>query len=717
MDTITTYPDSSEPDSSFRSGRWAPRYRACVVCTALVVISGAIASSLGTYRLLGKPLEPLQATSNNGATAEPSNREGGDVTTCTDEDCRSLSRYIETSLQESDPCENFYAYVCSNWSYTAKPGIRQSAFVSESALRAADLERVLTNELLAGTGDVSLSPFFDVWNWCRNLSSATAEPTAPFLKILYTLGLSQFPLASEGGRLAAATGKVFRITGLAPLIKVSLDPVDKVIRLDRPDTLFPDFTVVSNGHRAWYLESIRRAARRAYPELFRFEQDLVTAMNSPDPGDNYSTVPVFRLLDAPGWSWEEFLANAFHGILPIKRTTKVKLQLNRFQTKFLQLLDDHRSEDTINYLGFRVYLAYAPLLYGKRFSQLVDVAVARRPGWEWGRTRDRTSACTRAVSRADPALATAVLSHRVKNDYAEPILRSMLEHSKKDIVQFLGEMAWVTALFLDRLSRRYRKIRPVFFLPTDWRKYDFRLDQCRSFRCDAADLPLLEVFQRIIAERQKRRFQNLKKPFPDYPSDVFQTECALEGDLIFVPFAAVSSEYHHDAFWGYHLPRMLIVFSTVLLDVFRQTVFEVRNRYVDLHERFAATEDCLRLQYAAMVEQLPLPLSSNATSASDLLDFMAVQASFRTYRQFASSDVEVTLPGLPFGSDQLFFIHFALSRCEKYDAKYEEQLLRHGRRAPAPFRVNGPLRNFKAFSKAFHCRPQTYMNPRKKCIF
>ncbi|XP_064456956.1 neprilysin-2-like [Ornithodoros turicata] len=719
MEAAVPYPVPSDTDASYlQSASWTSEYRACIVCAIFIVVSGAIVFSLGTYRIFGKPFEPQRRAFRNGSNADNTGDGKDSSSTCRDRECQDLARYIEKSLLDADPCDNFYDFVCSNWSYQASPKLDDLAVISEDVLRALDLEEVLLKELQSGTEDVTLSPFFDIWKWCRDLYTAHGESIEPFLKILYATGLSQFPLPSDGGRLSSVAGKVFRITGLAPLVKISLDPVDKVIQLDRPDTLFPDFVQVSNSHRSWYIESVRRAARQDYRELFNFEQDLVVAMNGPAPDENYTTLPLFKLHDAQDWSWEQFLKNALEEILPVTRITSVKFQPKHFESRFLKLLNNYKSEDVLNYLGFRVYLSYAPLLPGKRFWQMIHPAIARRPGWEWNRNKkDRNSACARAISRADPALASAIILRRLKNDHAEPILRSMLEHSKREVLQYLGEMAWVTSLFLDKLGRKYRKIRPAFFVPSEWRKYDFRLDQCRFFRCDTTELPLLEVFQKIVAQRQKRRFQNLKKPFPDYPSDVLQTECSLEGNLVFVPLGAINLQFHQDAFWKYHLPRMLVSFSEVLIDVFRRTVTEVQKRYADLHGRFTVTGECLRRQHSGMVEQVPIPLSSNATSKADLLDFMAVQAAFRTYKKFAASDVEGTLPGLVFNSAQLFFIHFALSRCEKYNSSYEEQLLRHGLKGPAAYRVNGPLRNINEFSQVFHCPPQTYMNPKKKCIF
>ncbi|CAN7979597.1 unnamed protein product, partial [Ixodes pacificus] len=622
-------------------------------------------------------------------------------------------RYVSESVQDTDPCENFYEYVCSNWSsnYT----LDGEAAFSEDVSSERALENDLLNILSTESDDASLAPLFDLFRACFDESRLNADAQTVLDSILKSADLSGFPFKSDNGHLSASAGRLLRITGVSPLVKVTIDPSDNTIKLDRPDTLFPDFTYVPNAHRSWYSDAVRLAARTPMPELFDFEQDLVASMYFPGTGESYVLVSAHDLTRNPEWDWQEFLANVFYGIQDIKHTTKVKLQPNQFGTKLMELLTTWRPAVVLNYLVFRLLLSYAPLMTSMRFRKLSEVTISSRPGWEnkWG--VNRSHACARMVARSEPGLVAFLLLSRHKQDQHEPMLRSVVEHGRREFVDFLGEISWITASFMEKLESRFRKLKIAFFMPPEWKKFPFRVSQCHSFKCAVADKPVIDTFQKMIAQRERRRLGSFIKPFPDYPSDIFETHVKLIGDTLIIPLALIRYGYRREAFWQYHLPRVLVAVSSTFVAIFRQEVSTWRRTYLDLFSRFSTTEHCLRTMYTSFVSPTPAILSSNTTGARDFVDFLAVQAAFRMYQRLAGQ--QTSLPGLPFTTDQLFFVHFALSRCEKYNSNFEEQLLRHGNRAHAAFRVNGPLKHFVTFSSAFQCRQGAFMNPKSKCVF
>ncbi|CAN7983618.1 unnamed protein product, partial [Ixodes hexagonus] len=622
-------------------------------------------------------------------------------------------RYVSESVQDTDPCDNFYDYVCSNWS--SRYALHGEAVFSENVASERAIENDLLTVLSAESGDTSLVPLFDLFRACHDISLLTGGSQTDLNKILKSADLSGFPYRSDNEHLSASAGRLLRITGVSPLVKVTIDPTDDAIKIDRPDTLFPDFTYVPNIHRSWYLDAVHRAARAPIKALFDFEQDLVASMCSPAVDEPYASVSAHDLIRSTDWDWQEFLANVFYGIRDIKHTTKVKLQPNKFGVKFMELLATWKPSVVINYIVFRLFLSYAPLMSGKRFRKLSEVTISSRPGWESEWAANRSHACARIVARTEPGLVAFLLLSRHKQDQQEAMLRSVLEHARQEFLDFVGEISWVTASFMEKLERKFRKLKTAFFVPSEWKKYAFRLSQCHSFKCAAGDQPAIATFQKMVAQRERRRLGSPNSPFPDYPSDIFETRVRLVGNTLVIPLALIRNGYRHEAFWQYHLPRVLLEVSSTFLAIFRQEVSNWQRDYQDLFSRFSATELCLRNMYTLMVSPTSVPFSSNATGARDFLDFLSVRAAFRMYQRLAGESM--SLPGLPFSSEQLFFVHFALSRCEKYDGGFEDQLLRHGNRAHAALRVNGPLKNFVTFSKAFQCRRGAYMNPKIRCLF
>jgi len=75
------------------------------------------------------------------------------------------------------------------------------------------------------------------------------------------------------------------------------------------------------------------------------------------------------------------------------------------------------------------------------------------------------------------------------------------------------------------------------------------------------------------------------------------------------------------------------------------------------------------------------------------------------------------LPGLSdFTAEQLFFISFGQSYCEKYTPEIREKNIENDPHSPGKYRVIGSISNNEYFAKAFNCPKKSPMNPEKKCL-
>ncbi|KAL3205858.1 hypothetical protein MRX96_011009 [Rhipicephalus microplus] len=212
---------------------------------------------------------------------------GDSAPSCVGESCRHLSRYIAESLQDGDPCDNFYEYVCANWSATYQ--LQGEAVYSEAIMSTRELEEKLTAMLASGTEDTGSRAMFDLYKACLNMSPSGSEKLV-FQEILDSVGLNGFPYAWSLASSAAVAGRLLRITGISPFVHVSL--TDSGIMLHGARTLFPDFVYVANAHRGWYIDAARRIAHMPMPELFDFEQELVALLST--PAEEFVTVSLQR---------------------------------------------------------------------------------------------------------------------------------------------------------------------------------------------------------------------------------------------------------------------------------------------------------------------------------------------------------------------------------------------------------------------------------------
>ncbi|KAL1448782.1 hypothetical protein MTO96_044001 [Rhipicephalus appendiculatus] len=99
----------------------------------------------------------------------------------------------------------------------------------------------------------------------------------------------------------------------------------------------------------------------------------------------------------------------------------------------------------------------------------------------------------------------------------------------------------------------------------------------------------------------------------------------------------------------------------------------------------------------------------NQTDSENLADLVGTALAHTAFSSLPLSERNVTLPGLNFTAEHLFFISY----CAKWCQSQRVQTIY----APGRSRCIVPLMNMAEFSDAFGCAPGTPMNPPKKCSF
>ncbi|KAL1471678.1 hypothetical protein MTO96_039798 [Rhipicephalus appendiculatus] len=143
------------------------------------------------------------------------------------------------------------------------------------------------------------------------------------------------------------------------------------------------------------------------------------------------------------------------------------------------------------------------------------------------------------------------------------------------------------------------------------------------------------------------------------------------------------------------------------------------HRYPAAHLRTELLADCLRRQFYSDKH------ASELSAHHDAMDVLALPSVLHAFRKrFQSSGNGNSLSmvgdkrsGSHPATDRLFFYEFGRSRCEAYDDAYSHLRTFKGTRSPAPFFVNGPLRNTREFAKAFRCPRGSGMRPKRICSF
>jgi len=118
----------------------------------------------------------------------------------------------------------------------------------------------------------------------------------------------------------------------------------------------------------------------------------------------------------------------------------------------------------------------------------------------------------------------------------------------------------------------------------------------------------------------------------------------------------------------------------------------------------------------------PIPIDEVTTFNENLADNLGLKRSLEAWK--LSNNTENSnkrnkaLPGLSnFTPEQLYFITFGQTFCEKGTTEMAKYLIATNRHSLGQFRVKGSVSNNEDFAKAFSCPRNSPMNPELKCSF
>ncbi|CAN7999033.1 unnamed protein product [Ixodes hexagonus] len=649
------------------------------------------------------------------------------VSVCSDRSCRSLARYLKESLKASvDPCKNFYEFVCSHWSLRdkLKPG---EAVVTEDSIRLKEIEAMLVAKLKKdglkrpsesfgeGMPDESL-------RWTRNAFAecklGVKTGRKAFQNILEHQGLQGFPFRKDPVKMAEIAARVIRVSGISPLVQVSLDPDKRngkrVIRLSpSEDLVFRDFWTISSSHQKWYGAAVAKAASGTpLPTVFNVEKKLTELSATCNDAGGPILLRVSEMESFYKWNWKEFLRTLFDGIVNVTRNTYVRIESETFAKGLASLVRSFRSRDIANFLGFRVFLRHAPIL--DKLRQLSVLGTTLHPGWNESLSRDVS--CLRLVTAIEPFILIHLYWDTFKDTLEPGIVENMVQNAKNTILNYVESISWLEPSFKSAFEDRLQNTTCRYLVPQWLTNEEKRLRYARTV-ADHVHYSGMNTYGPVIEAVVKNRLKSIDESGFDvsWESRLLETDPVwARDDVLEFPMAMFSRQYDGDAFWLYHLPRVGVKMVVALLAAMVETArISDQGVYTDLLN----TKTCLEGHYRTMREtQVPEQLTSAVALENEVLENMALPLALLLYRSYVNPKSEITLDTLKgYTSDHLFFINYAMGRCEAQDSRFAWQKLRYGRAPPAAYRVNGPLRNSAGFANTFKCPVGSYMNPSTKC--
>jgi predicted metalloendopeptidase len=132
----------------------------------------------------------------------------------------------------------------------------------------------------------------------------------------------------------------------------------------------------------------------------------------------------------------------------------------------------------------------------------------------------------------------------------------------------------------------------------------------------------------------------------------------------------------------------------------------------DTKAKFEKATSCVVAQYAQYEAVPGVKLNGKLTAGENIADIGGVKLGFQAYQAWrAAQAVKPPAKVDGYSDDQLYFLAYAQSWCEK-DTPEQAELRAHANpHSPAKWRVDGVIVDQPAFAKAFGCKAATPMNP------
>jgi predicted metalloendopeptidase len=631
----------------------------------------------------------------------------------------------------ADACQDFYALACGGLITNVEipPDKASWGSTQKLQLRNEELLRSFLEKAAKGPGNDPVQKKLGAWyGACMDEVAIEEAGTAPLAALLAVVGEVR-----DKKTLDAAVIELHR-RGIFPLFSPSSqqdfkDATQVIAGLDQDGLGLPDrdFYLLDDptmkAIRAFYAGHVERllilggdrkaAARKATEDVMRIETALATLAQDKaarrDPYQVYHRVDRRGLAGAArGFPW-----NAYWKALGFPELQAISVNSVPYFAGAFALLAAEKPAAWKSYLRWMVLSSQASRL-GKAFVderfRLRQKLVGQEeiePRWK------------RCVQSTDRALGELLAQPYVKLRFDAPSKRlaeDLLGSVRAAMKVELGALPWMDqvtrAAAEDKLSRMNDKVG----YPVRWRTYDFDVQpSAYAENALASDAFELSRSLRKVGQPLDRTEWQMTPPTVNAYYDASLNEMVFPAGILQAPFfdkaftpavnfGSTGAVMGHELTHGFDDEGSQFDGLGNLRDWWSEPTGKL----------FQEQTTCVVDQYSAY-EALPgVKLNGQLTLGENIADIGGLKIALSAFREARKASPDrVAAEG--FGEDQLFFLAYAQSWCEKARPELLDLMAKTNAHAPPRFRVDGVVADLPAFAEAFSCQEGSPMRPAKVC--
>ena len=631
--------------------------------------------------------------------------------------------------KSADPCTDFFAYACGGFVKTAViPPDRSSWGAIQIVTKDNEefLKRVL-EDAAQKPGD-KLGDYYAACMDEAGIEKAGLAPIQPLLNEIAKV---------KDGKTAAHAVIALHEDGIAPFFDLGpqqdfADATQVIASIDQSGLGLPDRKYyledkgsmsetrkVYRAHMARMFQLLGHDAKTAQAEadraygieeqLAKLQQDEVVRR---DPHAVYHRVDRDGLEKkiAPTFPWGDLLK-----ALEIPSVTAISVNDPKYYTAVAKMIATTKPQALRDYLVWTVLRSTADDL-GKawveeNFTMRQELTGVKElpPRWR------------RCVHRVDADLGELLGQSYVKAKFAGDAKKNAVELTK----DVLGAMAveldhlpWMDDATRAAAKQKLEKMAYLVGYPEKWREYAFEVSR-QDFMKNLRAATKWEIHRQLgkIGKPVDRFDWQMTPPTVNAYYEPTLNELALPAGQLQPPF--FGSTFHPAVNFGDTGGGTIGHEMTHGFDD-EGSQFDANGNLRDwwsksTKEQFTAATKCIQDQYAQYDAVPGVKLDGKLTSGENIADNGGVKLGYEAYKAYRQSHPDVPREVDGFSDDQLYYLGYAQSWCEKITPKQLETMAHSNPHSPAMWRVNGVIVNQPGFGPAFKCTAGTPMNPGKTC--